>query len=240
MFLGILSLQKKKESFKGNVSPEDRDTVVPVRQGEPAICCSHGHVNSSFSAAKFSVPDIMLWCHYYSRANINQRKRHVRKQRCMIIRLIFNESLWHSCSCLQHLPFTPCPAASRASWATTTSWNMFSAKSTKLTTPKFSDLKTSWCSGSEIWGEHSMTGLSFPTGVWGLYEKMERLRLLPVVPTHASGKPDPYKGPHCTISKSSHKLSSTTWPSEGSQDPTTHCGLEQSWCPRFKGESHFS
>lgn len=76
-----------------------------------------------------------------------------------------------------------------------------------------------------------MTGFSFPIGVWGLYEKMERLMswgLLPVVPAHASGKPDTYKGPHCTMSKSSHKLSSTTWPSAWPQDPITHCGLEQS------------
>lgn len=80
-----------------------------------------------------------------------------------------------------------------------------------------------------------MTGLSFPTGVWDLCEKMETLGswgLLPAVPTHASGKPDPYKEPHCTMSKSSHKLSSTSWPSEGPQDPTTHCGLE-----RFKGKA---
>lgn len=67
---------------------------------------------------------------------------------------------------------------------------MFSAKTPKLTTLKFSDLKHRGVVGPK--GGQDTAGVA---GVWGLCEKMERLTswgLWSVVTTHASGKPDPY------------------------------------------------
>lgn len=128
------------------MSPEDGDSVVTAPHPIPAreacylllasmckliiLCCW------IFSSWYYALMTLL-----FQSKHKPKKKKDVREQRCMNITLIFNVSPCHSCSCVQHLPFAPRPAASRASLATITSENMFSAKSMRLTTSKFSDLK---------------------------------------------------------------------------------------------------